>query len=95
MAADHKATLRDYVDLFDAAAQRIQDNTTRTQLDDGSREWRHTRITGQSVSRLADSPSVYHGLGARRVYVANVSNNSNNSNNQISIAPYASCTTGK
>ena len=60
MAADHKATLRDYVDLFDAAAQRIQDNTTRTKLDDGSHEWRHTRITGQSVSRLADSPSVYH-----------------------------------
>jgi len=50
--AGHTATLRDYVDLFDSASQQIQNNATRYKLDDGSYEWRHTRLTGQSATNL-------------------------------------------
>lgn len=47
---NHVARLRDYVDLFDSAAQQIQDNATRSKLDDGSYYWRHTRLTGDGSS---------------------------------------------
>jgi len=50
--SDHKATLRDYVDLFDSAAQQIKDNTTRTPLEEGGYEFRHTRITGQPATDI-------------------------------------------
>jgi len=46
------ATLRDYVDLFDSAAQQIKDNTTRTALEEGGYEFRHTRITGQPDTNI-------------------------------------------
>jgi len=46
------ASLRDYVDLFDSAAQQIRDNTTRVPLEDGGDEFRHTRLTGQQATNL-------------------------------------------
>jgi len=44
------APLRDYVDLFDFAALKIQENITRLRRQEGGYEFRHTRITGWLVT---------------------------------------------
>ena len=46
MLSDGVASLRDYVDLFDSAAQQIRDQVDKQTGDDGNVEARHRKLTG-------------------------------------------------
>jgi N-acetylgalactosamine 4-sulfate 6-O-sulfotransferase len=47
---DGTASLRDYLDLFDAAAQDIRENVTRVRNEDGTWSMRHLKLTGDGTT---------------------------------------------